>query len=787
MHKWSSWVNAMFLLTLIVISNFTILFVNASDSSSGTIIYSSIIIHSNAELKKMAQKMHWPGNGSAIKPYIIEGYNLTPPLGIDGISIQNTSLHFIIRNTTISYAYNPQSDMVAAGIRLENVTNAILENIALRGDEMGIYILRASNITVRNNRFLNDTTGMFVKHSREIEIEKNYVKEGDAFATVWYSNNTTISNNTAYDYKDVGIVSTISKHIKIVGNELGIREKRRIDEASTSGIWLYSSNLMVVKDNKIAGNYTQWHGIWAQNSKNLTIENNSIYSQVLDGIVIVRDPHCIVEKNIVSFNKNAGIWMVDTHLTTVRENKITYNLKKGYLGSLRGYGVLMDDSQNNIIKGNLFAFNGIGIYIGSGKHNLIYNNSFYYNSESGDKFDESKIQSMDDSALNFWNTSKYGNYWQDWASMNDSNGDGIVDKPYPLRSYNNKKVYDYRPLKYSPKSYCIEPTPPRKLRVEIGVGYLNLTWLRPVGNGTSPLIGYRIYRNGVLIATVSPDTLYYNDTSVKNGVEYEYYITAINSYGESAKSNEVRGIPGIPSKPLNLTACGGDGYVYLTWKTPKRVGASPILWYRIYRVYPGILPPGMGWTGTRKLLATVPGTQHYYNDTNVSNGQWYGYAITAVNLAGEGSLSERVVAIPGRIPTPPRNLRVEIKDGYALLTWDAPKDDGGGIQEYRIYCNGKYVDTISNNNLSFEYKLPGPGEYTFYVTAVNFKGESKPSNNIEISYKITPPQPPKNKMTSAPETVSVIVSVGILIVLILAACIGKLRHSKKKYTEKSNK
>ncbi len=235
-----------------------------------------------------------------------------------------------------------------------------------------------------------------------------------------------------------------------------------------------------------------------------------------------------------------------------------------------------------------------------------------------------------------------------------------------------------------------------------------------MGNGTAPLREYRIYRNNVSIATIPSNHLYYNDSSVKNGVEYSYYITAVNAYGESAKSNIARGIPGIPSQPLNLTAYGDYGYINLTWKEPKRIGASPILYYKIYRVIPPPLPPCPpvpGWKPPKKLIAMVPGTQHYYNYTNVTNGQSYIFVVSAVNSAGEGPASKSVSTRPGRVPSSPLNLKIVVKDGLANLTWDTPKNTGGGIEEYKVYCNGKLVGKLYYKEHYFLYKLPSSGKY----------------------------------------------------------------------------
>jgi hypothetical protein len=134
-----------------------------------------------------------------------------------------------------------------------------------------------------------------------------------------------------------------------------------------------------------------------------------------------------------------------------------------------------------------------------------------------------------------------GNYWYDWANNNDTNDqnhDGIVDWPYMI---DGGLAKDNFPLKNA--TSVIAPLPPRNLQAEEGNGYVNLTWEEPLDNGTSDMTEYRIYRNGTLIATVPATQLWYNDTDVANGVTYTYYVTAVNSAGESDKSNEVQATP----------------------------------------------------------------------------------------------------------------------------------------------------------------------------------------------------------------------------------------------------
>jgi len=294
------------------------------------------------------------------------------------------------------------------------------------------------------------------------------------------------------------------------------------------------------------------------------------------------------------------------------------------------------------------------------------------------------------------------------------------------------------------------PSAPRNLVARAGDGYVVLTWEVPLDDGGLPITGYKIYRgtslgNETLLATVRNETTYYHDTGLTNGQRYYYRVSAVNGIGEGELSIEVNATPQtIPSAPRNLVARAGNRYVVLTWEAPADDGGSPITEYKIYR----------GTSPGNEVLLTMVGNVLTYNDTGVTNGQRYYYRVSAVNGIGEGELSEEVSAVPLSVPSAPRNLVARGGDGYVVLTWEVPLDDGGlPITGYKIYRgtssgNETLLITVGKVLTYNNTRLTNGQRYYYRVSAVNVVGEGELSEEVSATPQ-TIPSAPQNLVARA--------------------------------------
>jgi len=190
------------------------------------------------------------------------------------------------------------------------------------------------------------------------------------------------------------------------------------------------------------------------------------------------------------------------------------------------------------------------------------------------------------------------------------------------------------------------PSPPMNVKAKMENGYVRVEWDRPSADGGSPIMEYRIYRtlynptsslpDCPPHATVNNTTCVYIDRDVENGMKYYYYITAVNTLGESERSSAVWIIipAWVPTPPQNLTVEEGK-YPILHWEPPENDGSSALSTYRIYRSEDGV---------NFSLLTEVSDYIYYYTDEDVEPGKTYWYYVTAVNDVGESDSSNLVKA-----------------------------------------------------------------------------------------------------------------------------------------------
>ena len=256
----------------------------------------------------------------------------------------------------------------------------------------GIGIYKSQNVVIRDNEIYH--AEILVWTSRNVVVKDNILK---SYSYEWIS--ISVENSSFVDVIDNTIINGTG--ITVLGRERYVWNNET--HTSMKEIYYYSSDINV-SYNKIVG------------------ETGIMFFVVKDSTMFRNDVEFI----------NQGLILTSSIDNIILENNFTLCFDK------------LNESQ---ISEELYYFR---IYNSHGNH--IYLNNFMYRGSPFQYVSFSELISIEDiwkenvSTRNYWNTSKYGNYWEWWALKNDTNDrnhDGIVDYPYVLDANNT----DYKPLK----------------------------------------------------------------------------------------------------------------------------------------------------------------------------------------------------------------------------------------------------------------------------------------------------------------------------------------------------
>lgn len=164
-------------------------------------------------------------------------------------------------------------------------------------------------------------------------------------------------------------------------------------------------------------------------------------------------------------------------------------------------------------------------------------------------------------------------------------------------------------------------------------GYLDASWTPPGDDGGSPITGYTIHAEGPPGTTTvwNPGVVTsYSNFASPTGVDRDYWVTALNSVGESAPSNIVsESTFSVPGVVQSLVATPGNAEVVLNWSAPLADGDRAVTSYNVeYRV-----------SGGTWALHDSPSTPTS-TVTGLANGVAYNFRVAAVNTVGAGPTTQ---------------------------------------------------------------------------------------------------------------------------------------------------
>src|SRR2546427_1907697 len=286
------------------------------------------------------------------------------------------------------------------------------------------------------------------------------------------------------------------------------------------------------------------------------------------------------------------------------------------------------------------------------------------------------------------------------------------------------------------------PSAPQSLQATGGNAKVTLSWQVPSSNGGSAMTSYKIYKSTSsgteVYFTTRGNVTSYTDLAVTNGNTYFYQVTALNSVGESPRSNEASAtLSAVPSAPQSLQATGGNAKVTLSWQVPSSNGGSAMTSYKIYK----------STSSGTEVYFTTRGNVTSYTDLAVTNGNTYFYQVTALNSVGESPRSNEASATLSAPPSAPQSLLATGGNAKVTLSWQVPSSNGGSaMTSYKIYKSTSsgtevYFTTRGNVTSYTDLAVTNGNTYFYQVTALNSVGESPRSNEASATLSAPPSAP----------------------------------------------
>jgi fibronectin type 3 domain-containing protein len=243
----------------------------------------------------------------------------------------------------------------------------------------------------------------------------------------------------------------------------------------------------------------------------------------------------------------------------------------------------------------------------------------------------------------------------------------------------------------------------------LGTNSISISWTAVAGAAS-----YKVYTaasetgSKTLVNTVTSGNSY-THTGLLPGTAYIYFVTAVNSAGESDYSAAASAKTLLPA-PTGVTAAAlSANSISIAW-----AAAAGATGYRIYYAASG--------TGEKNLITTTGETTHTH--TGLQAGTTYYYWIRAYDGSTESDYSAQVSALT--MPAVPVVTAAAISASSITVSWGAVAGAASYTVAYAASETGNkevIASGISGNSYTHTGLLPGT-VYCYFVRAVNASGQS---------------------------------------------------------------
>ncbi|HWE43871.1 MAG TPA: fibronectin type III domain-containing protein [Gemmatimonadaceae bacterium] len=257
------------------------------------------------------------------------------------------------------------------------------------------------------------------------------------------------------------------------------------------------------------------------------------------------------------------------------------------------------------------------------------------------------------------------------------------------------------------------------------------------------------------LATVAANATTFSNTGIATSTRYWYRVSAYNTLGNSATSNEASAILSVPAAPNALSATPvGAGRIDLAWSDNS---GNDEQGFQVERA-----PDSGGAAGTYARIATVGANVTVYSNTGLAAGTTYWYRVRAYNPVGASAFTTSASATTLAPPNAPSGLTAAPYSGVRIdLAWT---DNATNEQGFRVErapdasgAPGTFAQVASVGANIQAYSSTGLAngtQYWYRVRAYNASGTSAYSANATAT-TLSPPAAPTNLQGSAASSVAI--------------------------------
>lgn len=271
------------------------------------------------------------------------------------------------------------------------------------------------------------------------------------------------------------------------------------------------------------------------------------------------------------------------------------------------------------------------------------------------------------------------------------------------------------------------PGTPRSLRISDGDEHFIARWQAPTDNGGSPVTGYKVQwlSDGSPVDSDDAVGLSHQVDGLKNGVEYQVRVSAVNGAGQGEWSQTAAVTPlGAPRSPTVVDVERGDRSASMSWQAPTDNGGSPITGYKVqWRT------ATQSFSSSRQLGAEADASSRRIS--GLSNGVEHLVRVVAVNSIGDGTPSVARPVTPATTPARPATApTVDRGDGQLKVLWRIPADGGSPLTGITLqWSDDGFAQTVEEEGLGAAVtehtigSLTNGTEYSVRVRGVNSVGD----------------------------------------------------------------